>query len=469
MSHRSIPFASGSLQAALRVSQAYALLTLVGCIGLSGCARTDTSEVSEAPSPVPATVSIIPLRVWIAAPFTDEQIWLRQWLANSEQPLELRSLTSEEILQQPQCECDVLVYPANLMGELQARGWITKLPGTVSSSQEQPSSNENGSLSLPLAWRQQATYGGETLAIPLGCALPLFVASHAYPPTDQPTSWSDVLAVLKLTEVDAPQFDVAGQTVDHAALVDRYLAIVATLTPRDPNYGLLFDLQTMQPRLREDSFVKAARLLGALASQPDGLASVVGNHSQAWSWAATHPGAALAVATPAMLDSTAFGIDSGHIIQLQHASPEGTSRTQLAGWNGGSALLASLASQCRQSTHATALLKWLNEPNTRSVLTQFAPGIESPTPVGGTDSLAWKGQQMLSRIASSAGVSLEPRLPLASAYRRALADALLNFLSGQETAEQALQSADQRWRDITTEAGTALQRRNYEISLGLTL
>jgi ABC-type glycerol-3-phosphate transport system substrate-binding protein len=299
--------------------------------------------------------------------------------------------------------------------------------------------------------------------------LPLFVASNTFPPADQPTTWADVLDILNLSEVDTPQFDVASQAVDRDAIVDRYLAIVATLTARDPNYGLLFDLQTMHPRLQEESFVNAARLLATLAMQPDGIASVVGNHSQAWSWAANHPQAALAIAPPAMLSSTAFEVATGHIIQLQHASSEASGRTPLSGWNGGSGLLASLSSQCRQSTHATALLKWLNDPSTRSVLTQFAPGIESPTPVGGTDSLAWKGQQMLSRIASSGGVSLEPRLPQALAYRHALADALLSFLSGQENAQQAMRTADKRWREITAEAGQSLQRRNYEISLGLTL
>ncbi len=466
-----------SLSSSIRTVSLPALLAGLLLASLLGCDRPPQTASTNEPAAEPTNSSIVPLRVWIVGPIADEQIWMRHWLAGSEQSLEFRSLKIEELLTLQLCDCDVLLYPARLIGELAERGWIVKLPEGVDSTVN-GDGGDSPTARAPMAWRQQASYAGQTMAIPLGCSLPVFLGSSAFPVVDHMLDWSELLKQLQLAEIDTPKFTIAEQQVDREALVDRFLAIVATLSARDPSYGLLFDLQSMHSRLTDESFVRSAKILAALASQPDGLVSVVDSHSIAWSWIGNNSRAAVAIATPALLDMQATIVANGQIIRVGSVNQgladnsaigsTSSERPRVMAWNSGAGLLASLSGQCRQSNQAISLLHWLSQPSTRSVLTKFTSGIESPTPVASAESLVWKASQSLSEVVTSSNVALEPRLPLATEYRRALADALIEFLSGKTNASQAMQAADKSWQAITDQAGPA-QRTNYEKSLGLTL
>lgn len=465
MNHRPSPSGSLHRSGSRRLFLGTGCACVAGTLVTLGCERTREPEAAPPTTPSLST-SLIPLRVWVAAPIADQQIWLRQWLAHSEQPLELRSFSTAELLQQPQNDCDVLLYPARLIGELTERGWIIKLPETVQ-AENGAEAEEQSNSSVPAAWRQQAIYAGQTMAIPLGCALPVFITSDSGPTAQQPLSWEEALEALQIEEQAAPQLDFDAGEVDREALVDRFLAIVATLSSRDPSYGLLFDLQTMQSRLTEDNFVRAAKILAGLATQPLGVDSVIGSHSAAWQWAATTDRPAMAIAAPALLDPEMAQITTGQIVRFRSATAVGQ-RPKVVAWNSGGGLLVSLSNQCRQSSHAAALLRWLAEPNSRTVLSKFAMGIEASAPTSGVDSLAWRARQSLADVMSGVGVAQEPRLPLASLYRSTLADELIAFLSGKKGVQQSVQAAHQGWGQITAKAGQ-VQRRNYEQSLGLTL
>ncbi len=387
----------------------FACLLLVGSLGCDRASPTTSASQSAA---TPANTAFVPLRVWVVGPIVDEQIWMRHWLAGSEQQIEFRSVKTEDLLPLSQCDCDVILYPARLIGELTERGWIVKLPDSV----DLASGVETGDSQVaPLAWRQQATYAEQTMGIALGCSLPVFIATSAFPVADNMRDWSTLLKDLQLAEIDSPQFNLTEQQVDREALVDRFLAIVATLSNRDPSYGLLFDLQSMRSRLADENFIRCARILAALASQPDGLAAMVRDHSVTWSWISrTTRDLRLAVATPATLNTPWPNIVvSGQVVRVGTSTPgladnssadadAVTDRPRVMAWNSGSGLVASLSSQCRQSNQAVSLLRWLSQPSTRSVLTKFTVGIESPTPVASAETLAWKARQSLSEVVTAA-------------------------------------------------------------------
>lgn len=448
------------------------LLTLVGC------QPTDVKPPPDAASDTPEAVSKIPLRVWIVAPLAEPDLLQRQWMANSEQPLELRSLTVSELLQEPKCQCDVLLYPANLMGELIERSWIVKLPSGVLQESE-PGSEDAGLSATPATWHAQSAYGGEMKGLSLGCAVPVFVASTALTDNNSVGSWESLLAQLQVEANESPQFSFDAADVSPEALVDRFFAIVASLSDRDPGYGMLFDLQSMQARLTDPEYRRAAAIMAALASQPEGLASILGSHSSAWTWAASHETPALAIAAPALLDKLAAAITTGNIVSIQANSvePDNTNSTKLrsepaaerpriAWWSTGAGLVASLSSQCRQTNQANACLRWLVNPAMRGVLATLLPGVEAAAPTAGGDALSWIAEQGLAQSVTVKGLSLEPRLPSTHLYRQTLADELQQFLSGKKNAEQALQAAAQRWDEITKDIGQR-QRRNYEQSLNL--
>lgn len=475
----------GLQSAALVRWHAAMVMCLVCGMASLGCQpKTDQPAAADASgSASRPAVSSIPLRVWIAAPVTETELIQRQWVAQSEQPLQLRSLTVEELLAQPNCECDVLVYPASVIGELVQRGWIVKQPqGGLRVGET--ASNEPQELNTNPTWRAQSNYADQAMGLSLGCAVPVFVASAGLNAEIDNLSWDDLLSQLQVTPTDSPSFSFDSDTVDAEAVVDRFLTIVASLSKRDPGYGMLFDLQSMQSRLSDAEYIQAAELLAALASQTDGLKSVVGSHSTAWTWAATREEAAVAIAAPILLDAQAAAVASGHVVRLQ-AQPRSqpvaaqssagagavpinavADRPQVAWWSASGGLVASMSSRCRQSGQAQLCLEWLQSPNTRTVMATLVPGIESGAPSSGNEALSWQAQRQLSQDVKVAALSLEPRLPLAHEYRRALADELHQFLTGKKNSTTAMQDAARRWNEITQQAGAA-QRRSYEQSLNL--
>lgn len=447
-------------------------------VTLAGCQPTEVKPSPDEVSQAPAAVSKIPLRVWIVAPLTDSNLLQRQWLASSEQPLELRSLTVSELLQEPQCQCDVMLYPASLMGELIERSWIVKLPAGVLLESDSSSQVAEHSTT-PATWQAQAAYGGEAKGLSLGCAVPAFVASTALADDNSVGSWESLLAQLQVEANESPKFSFDAAEVDSDALVDRFFAIVASISDRDPGYGMLFDLQSMQARLTAPEYRRAAGILAALASQPEGLASILDSHSSAWTWAASRGTPALAIAAPALLDKPAAAIATGSIISIQVESTVGENtnstkpadgavaeRPRIGWWSTGAGLVASQSSQCRQTNQANACLRWIASPDMRGVLATLLPGVEAAAPTAGGEALSWIAEQELAQSVTVKGLSLEPRLPSTHLYRQALADELQQFLSGKKNAEQALQAAAQRWNEITKNVGH-LQRRNYEQSLNL--
>ncbi|MCA9132911.1 MAG: hypothetical protein KDA45_07140, partial [Planctomycetales bacterium] len=267
----------------MRISLSILLLLLAG--GVLGC----QDATSPAPAPEPATLantaqaSSVPLRLWIVAPSLDTPLLLRQWQADSEQPLAPRAMTEEQLLAESRCNCDVLIYPARLIGELKQRGWLANLPAAVSAPKELEESEES-TAAPPAAWQQQATYAGKAFGVSLGCAVPTFVASAALGDAlaaDGTVAWDDVLRSLPTQESPSAVAELPDASIDRDALVDRFLAIVATVSRRDPAYGLLWDLQTLESRLGKAEFVRSAEILAALAARPAGRAALLGDHSAA--------------------------------------------------------------------------------------------------------------------------------------------------------------------------------------------
>jgi ABC-type glycerol-3-phosphate transport system substrate-binding protein len=305
--------------------------------------------------------------------------------------------------------------------------------------------------------RGQVVYGSDVYAVSLGVSIPALVASDAFEISDEALTWDELLGSLNLEDSEASS-DVDA---DLEALVDRFLMVLGTLSQQNPNYGLLFELQSMTPRLTKPEFIEAADMLKQLSRQPGGLLSVLGTHDDAWKWVAENSEAVVAIAVPNQLSNESREIKTGKFIRIQSIS-------KVPAWNVGGAMVAALAGNCRQSEQAFQFLQWIQRENTRNALQAAVVGVDSNTPPAGADQLSWRVRQQQLSFLKSESVPAEPSLPYASAYRVALGQALEEFVRGEVSARDALAKAQTAWEAITRDAEWDM-RNEYEKSLGLTL
>lgn len=439
------------------------LVGLVACgwlACLSGCDQSSKQEPASTAEQDAAKVSDVPLRIWVISPVVDAERMRRQWLADSNQPVEIQQVSDEVLHGGELPACDVIIYPARHLGDAVRRGIVTRLPSNMLAEETSGASDETSADSGLLPVEQaQVRYAGEDYGLPLGCSLPILIASNAMDAGEQRLSWPEILDQLELETPTPREIDL--NTVDMAALVDRFLAIVGTLSDRNPSYGLLFEMQTMQARLKESEFLRATDILEKLSLQAGGLQAVLGSHSSAWTWACQNEVPAVVIADPLLLNAEAKGLTSGQLLAVQ-------SDARIPGWNTGGGLIACLSSNCRQTSQAIRFIRWIREANTRASLAQTMPGIDPSIPPAGADQLSWLARQKLQNVLKNDTVPREPCLPAAHAYRKALGESLIRILSGEQTAEESLAQAERDWNAIT-KASEFNQRNEYENSLGLAL
>ncbi|RMF40614.1 MAG: hypothetical protein D6753_11420, partial [Planctomycetota bacterium] len=414
------------------------MLVLSAVVG--GCFRTDPDAAGDPSNAAPRTTDV-PLRIWIVSPRVDAPAVERQWKANSDQPIEITAWEEEQFLAQADANADVIVYPARLLGELVDRGWVVKLPEavgpgqTTSTGPASPGESTQQMAAMAPAERAQVTYDGHLYGVPLGCSIPVVIATGDWVEqmANEPVHWDQILPHLPPgTEGDAPAVDSA--TVDGQALVDRFLTLVGGFTTRSSKYGILFEMQTMTSRLREPECIQAADVLRHLFRQPGGQRAVVGSHTEAWEWIQSTAGPAVAIVSPTQVDDRSISNPDCRVL------PVAGKADFPAGWNTGGGLVGGLAAGCRQTAQSTEFLRWLSDAATRTAVAPLVGGIDPMAPLAGVDSLAWRARRSLDAAYATDAMPREPALAGAHSYRKALAEQLLSILLGEKTPEEGLEA-----------------------------
>lgn len=437
------------------------LLLAIGLGSFIGCRPAPPADAETTFDAAPAA-SNVPLRIRVVGGVESPEVIERRWLSSSEQPIDIQSQSVEAFLANDSSQADVILFPARLIGELVQRDWITKLPVFESASAVEA---EEGSVrNFPPAWQAQCTYGGATYALPLGCSITRFVASDSLAKQLQGASDERELKVSFQVLVDTLAASEPAQAteplqladIDPQALVDRFLTLAFAATQRNPIYGVVLDLETMQPRLMEPEFVQAAQVLLKMSAQAGGgRQATVSTHADAWQWAATQTQHAVAISTATQLSPAATTITSGAIIELGDGTVLNT----------GGGLIAAIATECRQSHHSKLFLQWLREPQTAVVLAPLILGVDSPQP-SALDALSWRAQQRLMQVALNDQLPQELRIAGAFKLRAELADELLAMLNGSKSPVAALEAAQKRWRAMIEPNRDAV-KLEYQLSLGL--
>ncbi len=419
-----------------------------------GCNPSSPKSTNTPSEPSTPKASKIPLRVWLVGEIQQPETLLRQWNAVSEQAVDFRALKVNELLEAEKCPADLLLYPARLLGELLQRKWIVKLPSSLDYTKKSATAStedvEAEVVPAPAAMLAAAKYNATQYGLPLGYSLLSVLASSAS--KTESMNWQELQQ--SLGQVTRGAVDFEDSKVDSDALVDRFLTIAFGISEVNSKYGVLFDLKSMKPRLTAQEFLVAGEILQGLACQPNAAESVVGTHSVAWSWINQVDQSAFAIASPSQLNGDVLSLEAAHKVAIGGGKA----------WNSGAGVIASMATQCQQSTQTINFAKWLSKHTTLESLRGQVPGMVSSGARG--VSLAERMMAGDSSLLQRDDISNEPRFSAAHKLRESLAKQLVLFLRGQ-SCEQSLSAAANDWSKIVVELGASSFNSDYEQSLGL--
>lgn len=490
-----------------------------------GCEKPSARTASKLPgtslSSAPAREAV-PLRVWFVAGSDSRQVIERQWQASSERPLELRILQEQELIAASRCECDVIVFPAHLIGELSSRRWLVELPAGLSNSKASsnasnssasPSSDERRSSGgsdiddgaegrdpsgidqvagdeklQPVAWIDQTRYGRTIWGKSVNATIPVVLTSFPLTEPNEPSPqsadarsfWKRLITTLATgtetsnassatarplsldtAETNARSHDVPiSVNNDPLALCDRYLVVLTSLVERETRIGLLFDPESMASRLNDEVFTEAAEIMLQIHRANHAPAALLGDAQNAWQ-AVAGTGLNVTIGLP-----PASSIEVDSVTSIYATVPPAAERRAgvraVEGWNSGHGLVAALTSQCRQTGQASEFVRWTTSDATRTVLGKRVDGVTSEASYA-PGSSAWQAQRLAQRLAQQPRLPLEPRLPGSSQYRQALGKELVRLLLGEQSAQQCMESASQAWDAITTaKAAELMAQRSSE-------
>jgi hypothetical protein len=203
-------------------SSSSCLRWLVVCVAvlLTGCPRGEQAKpqaVGEAPR------ASVALRVLVVnEPGVAEAInRLRgEWAERSGGELSATSGEWKDVAAAKSIEADVVIFPSRYLGEMCTRNWLRPMRSSVLEGDEFDAKDV-----FPIVRRELMRWGGEVMALPLG------------------------------VELAVP----GRQNKSHPGL--NLLAIAAPGAVTDGREGVLFDPQTMKPRITDAVFVEALQRL----------------------------------------------------------------------------------------------------------------------------------------------------------------------------------------------------------------
>lgn len=385
-----------------------------------------------------------------------------EWAERSGGELEVGQWSWEELHDAKELPCDVVVYPSRLLGTLVERQWLRPVRDSLLQDEQ-----FNFQDILPLLRDRTIRYGGKVFALPLGDP-PLMLAWQGDLPPE----------LLSQEVIDWNQFDDRSvQQLQNSPLeYPLAIAVIAravTYSDRKSDSAVLFDPQTMEPRLLEPPFLRAIqelverskkattdrRQLRAMLSWPT---SVTGNEQENQSstlsftvipssdevylrtlrtWSTADQQAEL----PTMLGF------AGRLASVTHASPNAVSAFKLLQWMTGGEVAIQLSSRSTATT-------WFRRSQT-SQSQRWFEGLKTGETI----------TTKLTKLLSSDDAYLLPRIPGIDEYLQSLDHAVDQAISGHLEGETALRDVTEHWNSITERYGKEQQQTAYRRHLGLDL
>jgi hypothetical protein len=350
---------------------------------MAGCGR-EASKPAASTEPRPSVALSV---LVVNEPELAKAIGLLQgeWAERGGGELHVSEHRWPELAMRQSLDADLIVFPSRYMGELCVRGWLRPLRESLRRSKSFDAADF-----YPAVERGLVRWGAQVMAAPLGAKFP------------------------------------AALGRDHPGLL--MLEAAAPAAVSDDRLGVLFDAETMAPRISDPPFVEAL----------------------------------------AHLSKRKAGADNGAGDDLAQ------SRIPVLGF--GDRLIAATANS-RNAASAFKLLEWLASAD---VSAQLAATDASLTPVRPSlaASVKWYGSsatvgERQERAAAANDLLNQPRefvlprIPGIDEYMAALDIAVNSVIEEDKSPQEALAKASARWQEITETRGTDAQRTAYLKHLGI--
>lgn len=455
-----------------------------------------------------------------------EQLLSTRWQAVAQQGVVLEAVTGDQISEAAKRSSDLWIFPSGLLGEVAELGVLS---GSLERAlrDEGRWSSDDPSVRWPRHWQRMGTYGGKLWGEPLGASFPVLVRGQvaseeridasaqrleAWPfGLQEAPSWDGQTNLAASVAVD-PEFwrGPFFERIDRQAALDRFLVVLASLSPSGNQSSLLFDPLEMKPKFLTQTFVKAVMLWASLARRDPEVWLV--SHGDAWErvgmqkspwaigWPAVDENVRLSESQPSdkengsQADPPVDTLSSQEVdavgegaVLLECRLAQRSARLVGEGLGGdaksldwvagaqavlvdpGTQWLLGVGSNSRQSSQALQFALWLDEQEQREALARQSPWF-SPRPSGlgglaATDPAKSSYHQLFVRAWDHPSVVNELRFRGASQYRRVLSEGLVEIAMAPENAVQKLREMAEACEALTSSLDRSSQVDSLEKSL----
>lgn len=465
-------------------------------LALSACPWSKPDSQTGKSNAEPKPIGVVRLLVVDDLPLAEAIT--RQWQARAEGELEIKNVTSEELVALKKFSADAIIYPSGLLGELAERELVVPVPKDVIADEQ----FDRPDL-LPNSGQREVTWGTTVYAVSLGSPqLVILYRADLFEQLklDPPETWADYQAAAeKLSDrallgnrvpPSGTPWNGACEPLGPGWEGQTLLARAAAYAKHPDQYSTLFNMKTMEPLIAGPPFVKALKELAAAAKLGPGDANSFSPHDVRREFLAGHCGLALtwptAARSEAKLESksdVATRISELPGSQEVYNFPQSkweklsteTVRVPLLATAG---RLGSVTKESRRGKQAFNVLVWISG---REWSSQIASQSRDTTlfrhshlaaPQGWVDSSldpesAGQYSKAVEQANQRSGWLSSPTLPGRARYLAALDKAVQSVLTEKATPVDALNAAAEEWRAITADFGVDKQRIAYQRSLGI--
>jgi len=433
----------------------------------------------------------------------------RQWRARAEGEIEVRQVTTEELLdkRRRRLGADAVVYPSGLIGELAERQLIVSIADDVVNDKGESGPRFARRDIFELIRQREITWGEQVYAVPLGSpTLVLLYRQDIFEELglDPPASWAEYqqLASRLSRREDLGEAAPSEGTPWHGAIEPLgpgwaghvLLARAAVYTRHRSYLSTLFDLDTMDPMIATPPFVRALEELVAAARF--GPAEAIGYSPDDVRREMFAGHCAMAVSWPSRAGSDGVADEPQHGEQLRIGIAELPPSRQVynpgdAEWEnrgesesgnvtllGVAGRLGSVTTTSRQPQAALGMLlrisgaEWSEHISPHSPATTLFRTSQMAAAASWMDEefeAATAGQYAeLLRQAHRQGLWLcSVRIPGRARYLAILDEAVRQAIQGDQGPTDSLETAADQWIEVTDEYSVEVQKAAYWRSLGM--